>query len=249
MRRRDAGAGLMLVVSAILVLGAALAQAGMHGPRASSPWPSVGLLLGAFWGGWLATRLRRLPGDPLLLPLATFLCSLGWLEVYRLGPTLNAPGLGARQALWIALGVAVFVITVFLLGDYRGLEDYKYLCLLGGVGLQAAVMLFGTEINGARLWFQVGSMLFQPVEVVKVLLVIFLAAFLRQFRHWIRLGLLSPEGRLPRRALLLLGAGWALAEGVLVLQKDLGMALLLFGLFILALRHRRRLSAVLHPAV
>jgi cell division protein FtsW (lipid II flippase) len=221
-----------LLVSALLVLGAALAQAGLVGLKPPSPWPSVALLLVAFWGGWAATLLRRLPGDPLLLPLAAFLCSVGWLEVYRLGPAVSSPGLGARQALWIALGVAVFALTICLLGDYRTLEDYKYSCLVGGVVLQVAVMFLGTEINGARLWFQIGPLLFQPVEVVKVLLVVFLAAFLRQFRHWIRLGLLSPEGRLPRKALLLLGLGWACAEGVLVLQKDLGMALLLFGLFL-----------------
>lgn len=231
-RERSLAPGLMLLVSALLVLGAALAQAGLRGLDAPSPWPSVGWLLGTFWLGWSVTRLHRLPGDPLLFPLAAFLCSVGWLEVYRLGPAISSPGLGARQALWIALGVAVFVGTILLLGDYRTLEDYKYSCLVGGVVLQVAVMFLGTEINGARLWFQFGPVLFQPVEIVKILLVVFLAAFLRQFRRWIRLGLLSPEGRLPRRALLLLGLGWACAEGVLVLQKDLGMALLLFGLFL-----------------
>ena len=226
------GFQLMLVVSALLVLGAGFAQAALRGLHPPSPWPSVGLLLGAWWVGWAASRLRRLPGDSLLLPLAALLCTSGWLEVYRLGPAIGSPALGARQALWIALGVAVFVVILYLPVDYRSLEDYKYSCLLGGVALQVAVMFFGTEINGARLWFQVGPILFQPVEVVKILMVVFLAAFLRQFRHWIRLGLLSPEGRLPRKALLLLGLGWALAEGVLVLQKDLGMALLLFGLFL-----------------
>lgn len=233
MKGRSSGAGLLVVVSLVLAVGAWLARAGLHGLKdVPSPWPSVGLLLASFWVGWAATRLRRLPGDPLLLPLAAFLCSVGWLEIYRLGPAIDTPGLGARQALWIALGLVVFVVTLYVLGDYRSLEDYKYLCLLGGVLLQAAVMVFGIEINGARLWFQFGSMLFQPVEVVKVLLVIFLAAFLRQFRQWLRLSLLSREGRLPRKALLLLGLGWAAAEGVLVLQKDLGMALLLFGLFL-----------------
>lgn len=232
MRSRLRGAGLLVLVSLILGAGAWLAQAGLRTLDPPSPWPSVALLLGAFWGGWLATWLRRLPGDDTLLPLGAFLCSVGWVEVYRLGIAIDNPGLGGRQALWIALGLAVFALTIFLMPDYRVLEDYKYVCLIAGVTLQAAVMVFGTEINGARLWFKFGSMLFQPIEVVKVLMVVFLAAFLRQFRNWIRLGLLSPEGRLPRKALFLLGLGWAAAEGVLVLQKDLGMALLLFGLFL-----------------
>ncbi len=232
MSRRPSAFLLMALVSAILVLGAALAQAGLSRLDPPSPWPSVGLLLGAFWAGWLLSHLRRPAGDSMLLPLSTLLCSVGWLEVYRLGPAIGSPALGERQAWWIALGVLVFILSLFVPGDYRALEDYKYSCLLTGVFLQLAVMLFGTEINGARLWFEFGPVLFQPVEVVKILLVVFLAAFLRQFRHWIRLSLLSPEGRLPRKALLLLGLGWACAEGVLVLQKDLGMALLLFGLFL-----------------
>lgn len=232
MSERRSGLVLMALVSAILVLGAALAQAGLQRLEPPSPWPSVGLILGAFWIGWLLSTLRGRGADFMLFPLASLLCSVGWLEVYRLGPAIGSPALGERQALWIALGVGVFILALLVPGDYRALEDYKYTCLLTGILLQVAVMLFGTEINGARLWFEIGPVLFQPVEVVKILLVVFLAAFLRQFRHWIRLGLLSAEGRLPRRALFLLGLGWAAAEGVLVLQKDLGMALLLFGLFL-----------------
>ncbi|NMA26857.1 MAG: FtsW/RodA/SpoVE family cell cycle protein, partial [Burkholderiales bacterium] len=147
---------LMLLVSAILVLGAALAQAGLSRLDPPSPWPSVGLLLGVFWAGWLLSLLCRPPGDFLLLPLATLLCSVGWLEVYRLGPAISAPALGERQAWWIALGILVFVLILFVPGDYRVLEDYKYSCLLIGVFLQLAVMLFGIEINGARLWFEIG---------------------------------------------------------------------------------------------
>lgn len=223
---------LLILVSLVLVLGAGLACAGLKHSLEQMPWPAISIILGSFWVGWLATAFRSSAGDRLLLPLAASLCSLGWLEVYRLGPDIDMPGLEYRQAIWIAVGMAVFVLITWLVSDYRVLEDYKYLCFFCGVLLQASVMVFGTEVNGARLWFHFGGVSLQPIELVKLLVVIFLAAFLRQFRHWIRLSLVAPEGRLSRKALLLLGMGMAFAEGILVVQKDLGMALLLFGIFL-----------------
>lgn len=210
-----------------MVLAAlALARAGA-GQDTADPWPTVGFVMGLWWAAWGILRWQNVTGDPLLLPVASFLSGMGLVEIYRLEPEL-----GLKQAVWIGLGVVVMVALCLVLRDHRVLERYRYVYLLAGVALQLAVMLFGVEINGARLWFKFGSYQFQPVELVKILMILFLAAFLRRFRHWIRLGLRSPEGRLPRRALFLLGLGWALAEGVLILQKDLGMALLFMGIFL-----------------
>ncbi|MEW6279407.1 MAG: FtsW/RodA/SpoVE family cell cycle protein [Candidatus Eremiobacterota bacterium] len=217
---------LLLLVQAAVGLALFLARSAMP-PGAPEPWTSA-TVLGVGWlSVWFALRRARVGGDPLLMPLACLLSGLGWVMVYRLQPDL-----GMRQALWILIGLAVFLANSLLLRDYRRLEEYKYLSLVVGVTLQAAVMLFGTEINGARLWFRVGELQFQPVELVKILLILFLAAFLRRFQLWLRVGLRSREGRLPRRALLLLGLGWLAAEGVLILQKDLGMALLFMGIFL-----------------
>ena len=232
MNDRIKSALLLLLVCLCLCYGSWLVYCGLHDPKMALPWKSVGIICGAFWVAWLATAFRREHGDRLLLPLAAALCSISWVELYRLVPYIDHPNVDTRQAIWIAVGVLVYLVVVYGLSDYRVLEDYKYLFLFGGVAFQMTVMLFGTEVNGAKLWFRFNGMSFQPVEVVKIFLVIFLAAYLRQFRHWIRLGIVSPEGRLPRKALCLLGLGMAIAEGVLVMQKDLGMALLLFGLFV-----------------
>lgn len=235
MSKRWQSFGLLLLVSLILVYGVFLAEAGLHGVDFMSPWPSVGIILGSFWGGWIFSSFRKHQGDHLLYPLVCALCSISWIELYRLGPECAVGYIAfdpAKQALFIAFGVLSFLLVTFFLRDFRLLQDYKYLFLGTGILLQIAVMLFGIEVNGARLWFSLGFCTIQPIEFVKILVVIFLAAFLRQFRRWIRLGLVSKVGRLPRRALLLLGLGMACAESILVIQRDLGMALLLFGIFV-----------------
>ncbi len=224
MKRRELG----LLAAVLAVVGLALALASRAPEfKGGAPWGWFTAQVAAWLGIALALRLKRIQGDPLLMPLACLLSGMGWVMVWRLNPDL-----GERQAIWILVGLLAYAITALTIRDYRNLEHYKYVCLVCGVVLQVSVMLFGTEINGARLWFRVGSFQFQPVEVVKILMILFLAAFLRRYGRWMRIGLLSREGRLPRRALMLLGVGWLAAEGVLILQKDLGMALLFMGIFL-----------------
>ncbi|MGE0488176.1 MAG: FtsW/RodA/SpoVE family cell cycle protein [Vulcanimicrobiota bacterium] len=190
----------------------------------SDPWAAFGGLTVLWWCVWAIRRRLARRSDPTLLPLCCALSGLGWVEVYRLDPDL-----GLRQAMWLALGLLVFVLTLWLVRDFRRLEDFRYLYFFAGIGLQLAVMIFGVEINGARLWFRFGSLQFQPVEVVKIFMILFLAAYFRRFRQWMHS---DRQGRLPRRALLMLALGWMAALGVLVLQKDLGMALLFMGVFL-----------------
>jgi len=223
-----------LLLGAQVVIAAALALAWLAlGGSAAAPWLAFLGVAGSWWGTYVALRVGKVRGDPLLLPLACFLSGLGWVEVYRLDSAL-----GLKQAIWLVLGCLLMAVMCFLVKDYRKLEDYRYLYLGAAVILQVAVMIFGVERNGARLWFEVGDFLFQPVEIVKILMILFLAAFLRQFRLWLKMSLWAHTGplgrsaRLPRRALVLLGLGWLIAEGVLVVQRDLGMALLFFGVFL-----------------
>ncbi|MBI3925247.1 MAG: FtsW/RodA/SpoVE family cell cycle protein [Armatimonadetes bacterium] len=217
---------MLLGSCAVVAIGLGLLQASRE-VQPGALWFAAGGLFLSWLAALAVLRIARIEGDPYLLPVACLLSGIGWAMVYRLEPEL-----GMRQALWIAFGLGAFVLISLLLRDYRALEEYRYLYLAAGVILQASVMMFGVEINGARLWFRFGSYYFQPVEIVKILMILFLAAYLRRFRTWIRLSLRSPEGRLPRRALLVLGIGWAIAEAVLILQKDLGMALLFMGIFL-----------------
>ena len=160
--------------------------------------------------------------DPYLLPMAALLTAIGVTEIYRLGP-----GDAFRQGLWIVIGVVAFGATLFWLrGDYRVLERYKYV-----FGVTAIFLLFlplapgiGESINGSRLWIHFGSLQFQPGELGKIALIVFLAAYLREKREVLAQGRLKDWG-----PLLVI---WGGAMLVLLATDDLGSALLYYGIFL-----------------
>jgi cell division protein FtsW (lipid II flippase) len=160
--------------------------------------------------------------DPYLLPMAGLLTAVGVTEIYRLGPSD-----AFKQGLWIVIGVALFAFTLFRLrGDYRSLEQVKYV-----FGVSAIVLLFlprvpglGTTVNGARLWVHFGTFTFQPGELAKICLIVFLAAYLREKREVLAQGRLKDVG-----PLLVIWGGTML---VLVSSNDLGSGLLYFGIFL-----------------
>src|SRR6185369_10556391 len=141
---------------------------------------------------------------------------------YRLGPTD-----AFRQGFWIVVGVGVFALTLFLLReDFRVLESYKYLFGLASIALLVlpALPVIGARINGARLWVKIGPLQFQPGELAKIALIVFLAGYLREKREVLAQGRLKDFG-----PLLLI---WGAAMLVLVETNDLGSALLFFGIFL-----------------
>ena len=166
---------------------------------------------------------RAVPeADPYLLPLAGLLTAFGVTEIYRLDPED-----ALRQSLWIVIAVGFFALTLLLLrGDYRRLENYKYLFGLTAIGLLLlpALPVVGKTVNGARLWVSFGPFHFQPGELAKIMLVVFLAAYLREKREVLARG--RPKDFGP---LLLI---WGGAMLVLVQTNDLGSALLYFGIFL-----------------
>ena len=160
--------------------------------------------------------------DPYLLPMAALLTAVGVTEIYRLNPD-NA----FKQGLWIVIAVGVFSATLLLLGrDYRVLESYKYLFGLSAIFLLVLPALpgFGTTVNGARLWVRAGPLQFQPGELAKLALIVFLAGYLREKREVLAQGRLKDLG-----PLLVI---WGGAMLVLVETNDLGSGLLYFGVFL-----------------
>jgi cell division protein FtsW (lipid II flippase) len=176
-------------------------------------------------------RMRLPYADPYLLPLGGLLCAIGLTEIYRIDPDL-----AFRQGLWVVVGVAVFAVLVLFMRDYRALDNVKYVLGLSAIGLLVLPALpgIGRTINGATLWVDIGPLVFQPGELAKVMIVIFLAGYLRDNREMLSFGVGS--GRLPSPKhlgpLLLI---WGGAMLVLFQTRDLGGALLYFAIFLVML--------------
>jgi cell division protein FtsW (lipid II flippase) len=170
----------------------------------------------------VVARITVPHADPYLLPIAGLLTAIGLTEIYRLGPS-NA----FKQGLWVVIGVVVFSLALLALrGDYRQLENYKYLFGLGAIGLLFMPLLpgIGQTVNGARLWIHFGGLQFQPGELGKIALIVFLAAYLREKREVLAQGRVKDWG-----PLLVI---WGGAMLVLFATDDLGSALLYYGIFL-----------------
>ncbi len=180
---------------------------------------------------------RLLPGrDPAILPLVMLLSGWGLALVERL-----APGFTTRQTIWLAVSAAALLASAALPPGLRVLRRYRYTWLLIGLVLLAATLVFGVNPSGnpyaPRLWLGFGFWFFQPSEILKLLLVVFLASYLAEKREIIvatqlKIGRWRLPG-LPYLAPMLLMWGFCIV--LLVWQRDLGAASLFFLIFLAVL--------------
>lgn len=229
MSPRSRELGFMLPAAAIGLLGIGTVASARAQEFAPGPWPQALGVVGVFLAMHLALRLRAPQADPFLLPIVGVLVAIGLVLLERIDP-----GLAANQALWVSIGGLVFVAVLFLVPDHRVLERYRYLIGTAAVALLLITMVLGTEINGARLWIEVGGITLQLGEVSKVLLVIFLAGYLRDKREILAIPTARVLG-VPVPALAALGPVLALLAACLalvVVLNDFGTALLFLGIFL-----------------
>ena len=230
-KRRSIELGLC-ALSAAVVVGAYLLT--VFADRTDLPADLVvflGMVLGLVGIAHIAVRRLAPRANPVLLPLVAMLNGLGFVTIARLDRDL-----GRIQSLWIAVGVLAFVVVLMAVPRVRTLERYRYTFALLSVGalLLPLAPVLGREINGARLWIRVGTLNFQPGEAAKVLLVVFLAAYLVEKRELLGVGtrrmgrMLLPD---PRHFGPLLLA-WGVSILVMVQEKDLGSSLLFFAIFV-----------------
>ncbi len=209
----------------VAILGTAAfgsAWIGRHNTVSPRALVGVGIVVGIYFVAHLVTRFAVPLADPTLLPLTALLTAVGLTINYRLDPAD-----GRRQATWVALGVLTFAaVLIALRFDYRALEKYKYLFGVSAIGLLLlpSVPHLGQRVNGVRLWIRVGGYQFQPGEIAKIFLVLFLAGYLRDKRESLAQGRLKDFGPLL--------AIWGAAMLVIVETNDLGSALLNFGIFL-----------------
>lgn len=189
-------------------------------------------LFAAFTVAHIAVRFLAPAADPALLPTVFMLSGIGIAFVTRL-----APNLAVNQVIWLFLSVIAMVLTMVVVRNLDDLARYKYTLGLAGLILLVAPMIIGVEINGSKLWLQIGTFSFQPGEIAKVLLVLFLAAYLASNREALSVSTrkLGPFSFPRPRMLLPLFVMWGLSLLVVVFERDLGSALLFYAFFVIML--------------
>ncbi len=240
---RNTEAALVLAASVLASLGVALIGF-VHGTWLDAQVAVTFVtFIAAFGGLHVAFRLWASSATPLLLPLAAFLTALGTTEIARIDPGLATI---QRWSLLVAAAGAAGLLYLLRNAGVALLRRYRYLFLAAAVVLLLLPLLpehwplHGAVVNGSRLWVRLElpaglrPLSFQPGEVAKVLLTVFLTSYLADRAPAMisvrrRLGpLVLPEPRHLGPILVAAGAAFL----VLVAQRDLGAALLLFGLFV-----------------
>lgn len=183
----------------------------------------------------VVVRWRAKYADPYVLPIVVALNGLGVAMIHRIDLTTDQTA-GDSQVLWTALAMTAAGLVLWFLEDHRVLRQVTYVSLVVSGLLLLLPLLpgLGVELNGARIWISVGGRTFQPGEVAKITLAVFFAGYLSANRDLILLaGRKIGPVRLPRfRDMAPMFAAWLIAIGVLVFQRDLGSAILFFGLFV-----------------
>lgn len=190
-----------------------------------------GIFLGLCFVAHLVIRFTLPHADPYLFPLVAVLACFGLVVVYRIDEDL-----ARDQAQWFVIGLIAFAATIFLLRDFRVLERYRYTIALAGLALLLLPRVpgIGQQVNGAYLGVGIGPISFQPAELGKIAIVIFLAAYLRDTRQVLVqgsrrfLGITIP----PFKHLGPLLVVWGAAMFMLVFIRDLGSSLMYFGAFL-----------------
>lgn len=212
-------------------------------------WLALAALLVGGLAAHFAVRKLAPYADPIILPTAFLLNFLGLVMIYRLdiadaqraaenGSPEPTPDVSS-QLTWTIVGILLLATTLLIVRDHRKLQKYTYISLFLGVALLLLPLVPGIShtVNGATLWIKVGSLTFQPAELAKIVLTIFLAGYLVTKRDSLAvvknkvLGIPLPRGR----DLGPLLVGWLLALAVIAFEADIGTASIFFGLFIILL--------------
>jgi cell division protein FtsW (lipid II flippase) len=195
------------------------------------------------YGVWLIAAVitfhrlnRTLPDrDPFVFPLIMALCGWGLLEVWRL-----SAGFGLRQTVWLAVCLALLFFLSSRPSFLDLLRRYKYLWLAGGLALTALTFIIGTYPGGTgpHLWLGLFGLYLQPSEPLKLLLIVYLAAYIADLRiqRLTFLQWLTPTLVILATALL-----------ILLSQRDLGTAtifILIFAFIIYLATGRRRVLLI-----
>jgi cell division protein FtsW len=208
------------MVLAIAFGGAVLS---LGAPHVAPPWLLA--TLGALALAWVVLQPASTDRDDTLPALAVAVSAIGLLLVARLSPEL-----AAKQTWLLVFSLALVLIAGPALTRIRVLAAYTYVWIVITIVLFVALALFGEQVNGAKLWIRFGGVQFEPVEVIKLLVVLFMASYLAGTADVI--ARTKPWSlRANAKYLGPLFIGWGVSMAILVFERDLGMATLLFATF------------------
>lgn len=186
----------------------------------------------------IVLRLRARDADPFVVPIATLLTGLGLAMIYRLDLHWDRhswEAFSTRQLAWAAIALVAAIAVVLLLRNYRVLFRYTYIFGFVGIVLLILPIIPGLSGGGnADVWVDLGFFTFQPGELAKIALAIFFAGYLVRTRESLTstgtrfLGMTWPRARELGPLLVI----WLVSLGIIVMQRDLGTGVLIFGMFV-----------------
>ncbi|WP_239138877.1 FtsW/RodA/SpoVE family cell cycle protein [Actinoplanes regularis] len=235
---------------ALVAMFAWTVEANQFGTVSGTFWVPPVLLSILFLGLHAVVRMTAPYADPVLIPAVALINGIGVAFLRRLDIARAiankepAPGVfagtGGRQLAWTLGALILAAVLLLVVRDHKAVSRYAYtLGLVGIVLVMIPAVLPGSlsEVNGAKLWIKFGSFSIQPGEFAKLALVSFFAYYLVRKREVLSLashrflGLDFPRGRDLGPVVTV----WLLSLLVLVFEKDLGTALMYFGLFVVTL--------------
>ena len=231
----------MLIVAFTLVVGSVSLSLGVDRQLAPYDVRGLSVYVATLGLAHLAQVLAGRRSDEILLPVTGLLGGISLLLMERLPQDLVTLdigsiqlGLGDVQLVWLVLSIAVATAIGIAVRSDSWLRRYKYTWAAAGIALLLLTFVFGSDVAGQRLTLRLGPISGQPSELLKVILVVFLAGYLSENRPLLieqdtRLG---PIRLPPLPYLAPMVAMWAIALGIVVIQRDLGAALLFFAVFL-----------------
>ena len=230
-KRRSTELALIFMAAAITAVAYTLASLGANAAIPARLGPFLALVLLLIGVAHIAVRILARGADGTLLPLVVLLHGIGYVMISRLDDKF-----ARQQSMWSLVSIGAFVLTLFVVQRPSDLARFKWTFLLIGAGLLVLPMIpgFGRNINGARIWVDLGPLGFQPGEFAKLALAIFLAGYLSERRELIAASTwkIGPV-RLPEMQYIApVIVAWGFAVVVMVGERDLGSSLMFFTLFV-----------------
>ncbi|WP_422485279.1 FtsW/RodA/SpoVE family cell cycle protein [Gudongella sp. DL1XJH-153] len=175
---------------------------------------AIGLVVLIYFSNFILSKISS--GDNYIFLIVSMLISIGIIMIYRISPEL-----GLRQLMWLTVGITMFFAAYFAIRYIGFWEKLAPLYLAACYILFAVTFVMGTRTHGAINWISIAGISIQPAEITKIIVVFLLASFY---------GGIERYRKIKNAELFLMGIMYSFIA-LLFLQRDLGAAVIFFGIF------------------